>query len=59
MHVEADYNPNVDFRKQPIRNAADYDVLSAFIEACQAKLERGGISKPTRNASAATNRTSF
>jgi len=45
MHVEADYNPNVDFRKQPIRNAADYDVLSAFIEACQAELERLGVGK--------------
>jgi hypothetical protein len=56
--LEAYSSPNVDFHNQPIRNAADYDVLSAFIEACQAELEHVGV-KATRNASAAPNRTSL
>jgi hypothetical protein len=55
--LEAYSSPNVDFHNQPIRNAADYDVLSAFIEACQAELEHVGVK--ARNASAAPNRTSL
>ena len=43
--LEAYSSPNVDFHTQPIRKAADYDVLSAFIEACQAELERLGVGK--------------
>ena len=43
--LEAYSSPNIDFHRQPIRNPAEYDVLSAFIEACQAELERLGVGK--------------
>ena len=44
-HVPRSRFPNIDFHTQPIRNPAEYDVLSAFIEACQAELERVGVGK--------------
>ena len=43
--LEAYSSPNLDLHTQPIRNPAEYDVLSAFIEACQAELERLGVGK--------------
>ena len=43
--LEAYSSPNIDLHTQPIRNPAEYDVLSAFIEACQAELERVGVGK--------------
>ena len=43
--LEAYSSPNIDFHTHPIRNPAEYDVLSAFIEACQAELERVGVGK--------------
>ena len=38
--VEAYYSPNLDFKNQQIRNPESYDVLRAFIEACQAELDQ-------------------
>jgi hypothetical protein len=37
--LEAYYSPNIDFETQRIRKAENYDVLRAFIAACQTELK--------------------
>jgi hypothetical protein len=37
--LDAYYGPNVNFETERIRDAENYDVLRAFIEACQTELK--------------------
>ena len=47
--LEAYYSPNINFETQRIRKAENYDVLRAFIEACQTELKAHALRKMTRN----------
>ena len=38
--LDAYYSPNVNFETERIRDAENYDVLRAFIAACQTELKR-------------------
>jgi hypothetical protein len=40
--VDAYYGPNINYETQRIKKAEDYDVLRAFIAACQAELNAYG-----------------
>ena len=48
--LDAYYSPNVNFETQRIRNAENYDVLRAFIAACQTELKGHGLRKTTQNS---------
>ena len=43
--LDAYYSPNVNFETQRIRNAENYDVLRAFIAACQTELDGHALRK--------------
>ena len=47
--LDAYYSPNINFETQRIRRAENYDVLRAFIEACQTELKAHALRKMTRN----------
>jgi hypothetical protein len=43
------YSPNINFETQRIENAENYDVLRAFITACQAELKGYALRKMTQS----------
>ena len=47
--LEAYYSPNINFETQRIENAENYDVLRAFIAACQTELKRHALRKRAQN----------
>jgi hypothetical protein len=47
--LDAYYSPNVNFETQRIRNAENYDVLRAFITACQTELKAHAVNRTTQN----------
>ena len=47
--LDAYYSPNINFETQRIRRAENYDVLRAFITACQTELKAHALRKMTQN----------
>lgn len=47
--LDAYYSPNVNFETQRIENAENYDVLHAFIAACQTELKGRVLRKMTQS----------
>jgi hypothetical protein len=47
--MDAYYSPNINFETQRIENADNYDVLRAFITACQTELEGYALRKMTQS----------
>jgi hypothetical protein len=47
--LDAYYSPNINFETQRIRRAENYDVLRAFITACQTELKAHAVRKMTQN----------
>ena len=53
--LDAYYSPNVNFETERIRDAENYDVLRAFIAACQTELKSHALRKMTSEASSSSN----
>jgi hypothetical protein len=47
--LDAYYSPNINFETQRIRSAENYDVLRAFIDACQTEMKAQAIRKPAQD----------
>ena len=47
--LDAYYSPNINFETQRIRRAENYDVLRAFITACQTELKAHAFRKMSQN----------
>jgi hypothetical protein len=47
--LDAYYSPNIDFETQRIRTAENYDVLRAFITACQTELKAHAFRKTAQD----------
>jgi hypothetical protein len=47
--LDAYYSPNINFETQRIRRAENYDVLRAFIEACQTELKAHAFRKTAQD----------
>jgi hypothetical protein len=45
--LDAYYSPNINFETQRIRRAENYDVLRAFITACQTELKAHAVRETT------------
>jgi hypothetical protein len=56
--LDAYYSPNVDFETQRIENAENYDVLRAFIAACQTELNGQRAQKNASESSSIAFRSS-
>jgi hypothetical protein len=50
--LDAYYSPNINFETQRIENAENYDVLRAFITACQTELKGYALRKMTQSPAA-------
>ena len=53
--LDAYYSPNINFETQRIRRAENYDMLRAFITACQTELKDHAFRKMSQNPRSVSN----